>query len=773
MDDNTKKSRRLFFWAKPKTQKAQPAIADSWWNSWQGWVRIILLFFALEIAVLSIEQAHWITPQPLLTLVLILSIVVTAVLIRIRLWGVFKHVIILVVGLAITLWQTLNCIEPSEATSKFSHLLNIFQSWIRGSEGLLPGDDKIIFVVFITLVTWLIGYLSTWFLLRRHNAWVAVVLGAVMLLFNLSNLPDSYYIYFILYFFAAMLLLAVTRMIPRTPTEKRTPGYSINSLSYLGISLLCITAIAASFSWITPQARATSLQNWISTSMPWQNDLMESKINIFNAIPSKQALNTASIMKDLTFGQNWNQGDEVKYVIISERPSYWRMNVYDTYTIKGWTNSSTRNSLLEANTNWSENNTYSNQEMMQYAVINGIRTNVLFISGDFASSDIPVEVIIGTAGEVMAVTTLRIYDPGERYMVNSYVSTANETDLSAASQDYPFSVRMVYLQLPNNLSSDIRLLSENITSNATTAYAKVRAVLGFLSQYTYKMDVQTPPEGVDNIEYFLFTKQEGYCLHFASAAVVMLRSIGIPARLAVGYLPGDPGKMPGQYIVLDKYYHAWPQVYFPEYGWLDIEATPGGPASRLTSSTPLVSSPSLEEPPNWEAWIGTPPPLFYNLDKIDIGNIQRSDTTETDSLSFAAKLGRALLFVLIAALIIALLVGLVLVIRAFSFRWLWRVDRNAVAYGTYTNMCRLAAMVGLVPTPQQTPLEFTTELVKTMPQEAKAVNYITRVYMENRFGGREGKPEVAEEAEILKARHIVYHTLIKRMSVMSRLFGKR
>ena len=75
--------------------------------------------------------------------------------------------------------------------------------------------------------------------------------------------------------------------------------------------------------------------------MPWQKDVLESKINIFNAVPSKQALSTASTLKDLPFGKTWNQGDDIKFVVVSERPSYWRMKVYDTYTSQGWTNSST------------------------------------------------------------------------------------------------------------------------------------------------------------------------------------------------------------------------------------------------------------------------------------------------------------------------------------------------------------------------------------------------------------------------------------------------
>jgi transglutaminase-like putative cysteine protease len=774
VNDDAKKRKWLFFRArKPKVAKTRPGITVPDWGNWQDWVTIILMFVALEIAVLSVEQAHWITPQPSLTLVLILSVALSLIFLRIKIHGVFKHLLAVVIGLVITMWQTLNCIEISDTTSKFSHLLNIFQSWWQGSSFSLAGDDKLIFVVFITLLTWLIGYFSAWFVLRRHNSWVAVVLGALVILFNLSNLPDNYYIYFILYFFAAALLIAVTRMTARFSGAVNTT--SGGSLLYLGVSLLCITAVAASISWVAPQVRATGLQNLIATSMPWQKDVLESKINIFNAVPSKQALTIASALKDLPFGKTWNQGDDVKFVVVSERPAYWRMTVYDTYSSQGWINSSTEKIPLEANTPWSYHETVPNQDIMKYAVVNGVRTDVLFTNGGFISSDIPVRVSVGASEDILTIAALRVFEPGEQYTVTSYVSKATESDLSTANEDYPQAITATYLQLPADFPDDIKLLSANITANSTTPYTKVRAILGYLAQFPYKLEIDAPPEGVDNVEYFLFTEKSGFCLHFASATVTMLRSVGVPARLAIGYLPGEPGRTAGEYILRDKYFHAWPQVYFPGYGWVDVEATPGSPSSYVSISTPWISSPAIEESPQWDVWQGATPASIYNIGNINIENISGGGASGTDSVSFPAKLGRALLYIFGAALIIALLIGSILVIRSLSFSWLWRVDRETLAYKTYSNMCRLAVMVGLVPTPQQTPLEFTAELVEALPQQAEALKYITQVYMENRFGGREGRLGIADEAEILKARRIVYQKLIQRLGKVRRLFilGRR
>ena len=753
---------------------ALPRETGSRWGGWQSWVGIFLVFLTLEMAVLSIEQAHWINPQPSLSLVLFLSVVFALISLKIRLFGLIKFILALVIGVVVTGWQAMNVLTVPEATSRVSHFINVIASWWQGSPALMPGDDRIMYILFITFLTWILGCLSLWFVLRRNNAWVAVCLGGLVVLFNLGNLPDTFFIYFFLYFFSAALLLAVTRMTGQSLKTGLIANYSGKSLLYLGVSLLCITGLAASISWITPQARATGLQDYIATKLPWQRDLMESKLNIFNIVPSKQAISTSGTLKDLTFTNTWNQGDDIEYIVYSERPSYWRMNVYDTYTSQGWTNSPAEKTLLEADTPWENTEEFPNQEVMRYAVTTQIFTDVLLTNGGFISSDIPVRVNIGAGGEVQAVNAARVLNPGEDYTVTSNIISAAESDLSVAGEQYPEFIKTAYLQLPADIPDDIKLLSENITRNASTPYAKVMAVIGYLSQFSYKLVIDAPPEGTDSVAYFLFTRQNGYCLHFASAAVIMLRSIDIPSRLVVGYLPGEPGNIPGQYILRDRYYHAWPQVYFPGYGWVDIEATPGDSSSQISIDTPLVSSAALERSEYWQyLWGGAMPPKLEDINEIDLGSMPGGIPEATGSFSFADKLGRALLFVFIAAVIIAFIIGFILIVRALSFRWLWRVDRKVLAYDAYVNMCRLAAMVGFVPGPQQTPLEFTSSLAKVFPQETEALDYIAQAYLVNRFGGRIAKPALAEEAEILKARHLVYNALLQRLGMVRRIFSRR
>ena len=84
-----------------------------------------------------------------------------------------------------------------------------------------------------------------------------------------------------------------------------------------------------------------------------------------------------------------------------------------------------------------------------------------------------------------------------------------------------------------------------------------------------------PPYGSDGVDHFLFGLQEGYSEYFGSTMAVMLRTVGVPARLAVGYTTGDKVEGKEVYAVTDSHNHAWVEVYFPGFGWIPFEPTPG------------------------------------------------------------------------------------------------------------------------------------------------------------------------------------------------------
>jgi hypothetical protein len=93
--------------------------------------------------------------------------------------------------------------------------------------------------------------------------------------------------------------------------------------------------------------------------------------------------------------------------------------------------------------------------------------------------------------------------------------------------------------------------------------------------------VSLPPAGtVDIVDYFLFELKEGYCDYYATSMVVLARAAGLPARLVVGYAPGYYDARNAIYVVTEAEAHAWAEIYFPEYGWIEFEPTGGRPLIR-------------------------------------------------------------------------------------------------------------------------------------------------------------------------------------------------
>ena len=119
-------------------------------------------------------------------------------------------------------------------------------------------------------------------------------------------------------------------------------------------------------------------------------------------------------------------------------------------------------------------------------------------------------------------------------------------------------------------------LADEVTQNASTEYDKVMALTTYLQRnYRYTLDLPPVPAGKDPVDWFLFDVKTGYCEQFATAETLMLRSLGIPARLATGYATGDYDPILNQAVVREHDAHAWVEVWFPGHGWVPVDPTPG------------------------------------------------------------------------------------------------------------------------------------------------------------------------------------------------------
>lgn len=173
---------------------------------------------------------------------------------------------------------------------------------------------------------------------------------------------------------------------------------------------------------------------------------------------------------------------------------------------------------------------------------------------------------------------------GMTYTIISKVPRIDYNDLNNYTiQDYQNFLDYIYkknkkelyknLQIPDNLPTEIKELSINLTKNENYFIQKVNKIKEYLEQnYKYNLFIKEL-QAEDAVYDFLFIKKEGYCEQFASAMAVMLRTIGIPTRLVIGYAPDSKDYLTGFINVYADDAHAWVEVLTP-YGWMPFDPSP-------------------------------------------------------------------------------------------------------------------------------------------------------------------------------------------------------
>jgi transglutaminase-like putative cysteine protease len=215
----------------------------------------------------------------------------------------------------------------------------------------------------------------------------------------------------------------------------------------------------------------------------------------------------------------------------------------------------------------------------------------------------------GVAGSVVAEVPLR---PGSLYAVGSTVADPSpaQLELDPSNASNP-----LYLQLPGSVPAPLVQLAKRLEMGAKSPYEKALALDAYLtsSKYHYRLPTRTSSgavassSGYGGLMSFLFQSRTGYCQQFATAFAVLARLEGLPTRIAVGFLPGIPvGHDQWQVEGVDT--HAWPQVRFKRYGWIDFEPTPG--ATIVGSSIPgaPITTTSIAPGP-----VATTQPIVHNL----------------------------------------------------------------------------------------------------------------------------------------------------------------
>ena len=389
--------------------------------------------------------------------------------------------------------------------------------------------------------------------------------------------------------------------------KKAPPGLTSNLRHLTSFTLLFLGAATLAFGF-TPHFAGRPLIPPFSLNLPIPRGVTSQIVN--PAVPLVQINGWSDQEGEYYYGfdaqldLSYRGGltDNIVMYVRSPAWSYWRSHSYDTYDGRAWRQADQRLLDLAFERQLYFHIPYDEQalgeEVVQSFFLVRQQPNLVFAAYRPVAAYLNTGALVLDAGDGLRVG--EAMPAGTSYTIVSRRPDFSAAALRAAGQSYPADITARYLQLPGNISPRVHALARSLTAGQANAYDQAAALRDYLLTIPY--DYFPPPQapGAETVDNFLFVDRRGVCEQFVTAQVVMLRSLGIPARLAAGYGAGQYNAMSGYYTVRASDAHAWTEVYFPGYGWAPFDPTPGwtpspytAPVQRWLFSSTLEGLPGL------------------------------------------------------------------------------------------------------------------------------------------------------------------------------------
>lgn len=270
-------------------------------------------------------------------------------------------------------------------------------------------------------------------------------------------------------------------------------------------------------------------------------------------------------------------------------PAYWRLYALDQFDGSTWRSSDPEGQGGQVLATPAQLNVASPgtaQLVQRYRVLTDLGDRWLPMAYRPETVDLPLGVIRYDANLTAALAPDSL-DEGLEYSVRSRVVSPTPAELDGVTFEAPMAER--YTFVPGNVPRRVKQIAEEWTAGAPTAYRKVLAIQTHFTEpgaFEYSLDV-TPRSDVNALVDFLTRSKSGFCQQFATAMATLVRELGIPARVAVGFRPGSQAG--NVFTVSTEEAHSWVEVLFPGYGWLAFEPTPGGWRNPLATPGSYIS----------------------------------------------------------------------------------------------------------------------------------------------------------------------------------------
>ena len=667
----------------------------------EGWLSLGLLLAAVACLATSVVTVEWTPEAGVVAITAPLGLLLATVLAKRPLRPLPAWLLLLGYGLAVTTLHVGRLLPPVttlfEGTGgayfrqQWAVLVDRFAGWVLAIARGGRSQETIVFAFGLGLMAWLLSAYAGWITYRRHRPLVALTPLGLALAANAYFSGDENLVWLAAFFVGCATLLAAAMHYANMEVAWRERG--VDYSREIRLELLAAAGAVAlallSISFILPTIRLDVVARTFQ-EMEAVQQAEEALERAFGGVRQPRggpdfAPGGAGILPRSFLLGDAPELYETLMMTATVRPqhraaTHWRAASYGVYTGRGWALSEEREEAFAAGESLPLP-THQGQTTFTQTVrwLYDERT-IRYTIGLPLRFDEPV-----TANWRGLDDLSRVYGEGTAYTAASRLTTAGAEELrQATAGDLPSATASRYTNLPEGIPARVHDLAREITGPHGSPFDQARALEAFLRQYPYSLEVEAPPDDRDPVDFFLFELQRGYCDYYASAMVVMARSVGLPARLATGYL-AQAADDDGVQRIFQINAHAWPEVYFADYGWVEFEPTAA--FSTTISTEPTRPAGGGEVGPEEESPMMLPPPP--------------PATAPDDGLS---PLWAVLPMVLIVAL------------------WIWwhlrparRPPSDAVLWA-YGHLLRAARRLGQPTPPSQTPAEFTSSFLAQLAQ---------------------------------------------------------
>ena len=739
----------------------------------EGWIATALLLTMILSTVASVDRGRWATGTEIVYGLAIGAFVVGGVLLHVRVKGPIALALGLVLGLTVVyvlvgsllppvedwsrlarmtargtwIWLTDPVLRNASATgasvrSASGVLTPIPPLWTIGGAFVAFGNgaadfgyrialwvqqgasgkavtDNTVFLMTIGAIAWVQGLAGAWGLYRRQDVVLASLPTAIVLGTNATYTGDARAPFAI--FLITLLLLAVTLNVASLQRRWLVLNVAFPSglLFDVTVSSFVVICGLSLLALVGPRLGENPVSNafWEYMGEQWSD--MENASNRFFSGVNNPQKNSGAGRDRLTLSGPVKLTQRIVMTIASAKPEYWRGASYDVWTGKEWITSD-RSPVTRSDKQPVIAGRFNRREKVTADItIQQSKSDLLYVPDEPTTLSVSYRMYAASPDAALmdfsAIRARRPAIPSLRYQVDAFASRASAEELRAAPPDNPEWVKR-YTQLPD-VPQKVRDLALTLGRGRKTSYDRATTVEQFLRRYPYTLDIKAVPPDRDAVEYFLFDAKQGYCDYFATSMVVLLRAQGVPARLATGYVTGSFDAVSGQYIITEEEAHSWPEVYFPNYGWITFE--PSGYRPAIVRPEVPVSGNYAETPDCYEYGYTTFGECGDNGDPSAlVGPI-----TDDESASFVpgslyftwsavADIAGWIAWA-IAGVFGAIAVGIGAYRYGGDYLERRRPPREAVLHA-YWQLTFFARLIGVGSPASQTPMEFATSLERRM-----------------------------------------------------------